>query len=164
MAFVKNTYQQLTFYDRVRDLDERERRIFDKSWAKQFGDKIFPLIDESRFAVLYSDKASRPNTPVNCVVGGILLERLLDMTDEEMIETLIFDVRYQYALQTHTCMVQPFSTNTFRRFRVRNDKYKEETGRDLLEEYMKELEQLVREDPVLRVLIRRSERNGNTEK
>ena len=46
-------------------LTEREQKFLDKSWAKVFADKVFPAIDEDIFSVLYSDKASRPNTPVN---------------------------------------------------------------------------------------------------
>jgi len=32
------------------------------------------MINEENFSVLYSDKASRPNTPVNVIVGGMVLE------------------------------------------------------------------------------------------
>lgn len=57
--------QQITLSDAVFGLTDREKRMLEKSWAKPFSEKIFPLIDESRFACLYSNKASRPNTPVN---------------------------------------------------------------------------------------------------
>ena len=156
MAFVKNTYQQMSFNDSLNQLSERERRLLDKSWAKVFGDEIFPRIDENRFAVLYSGReASRPNTPVNIVVGGLLLEKLFDLTDEEIIETINFDVRFQYALHTTVYDQQPFSTNTFRRFRNRNDAYREAAGVDLLEEYMEELLEMIRENPKLKAAARR---------
>ena len=44
------------------------------SWAKVFADEIFPAIDEKRFSVLYSDKASRPNTPVNVIVSALIIK------------------------------------------------------------------------------------------
>lgn len=47
------------------------------SWAKVFADEIFPAIDEKRFSVLYSDKASRPNTPVNVIVSALIIKELL---------------------------------------------------------------------------------------
>jgi hypothetical protein len=156
MAFVKNTYQQMSFYDTLNQLSEREMRLLDKSWAKVFGDEIFPKIDESRFAVLYSGReASRPNTPVNIIVGGLLLERMFDLNDEEIIETINFDVRYQYALHTTVYDQQPFSTNTFRRFRNRNDAYREASGVDLLEECLGELTGLILENPRLKAAARR---------
>ena len=69
MSFVKNDNQQLTVLDSTFNLTEREKRMLEKSWAKTFADKVFPAIDENIFSVLYSKKASRPNTPVNiCLI------------------------------------------------------------------------------------------------
>lgn len=68
MSFVKNDNQQLTVLDSTFNLTEREKRMLEKSWAKTFADKVFPAIDENIFSVLYSEKASRPNTPVNVIV------------------------------------------------------------------------------------------------
>ncbi|MBO5158435.1 MAG: transposase, partial [Lachnospiraceae bacterium] len=65
MSFRTNDCQQISLNDKLTNLTEREKKALDKSWAKIFADEIFPAIDEERFAVLYSDKASRPNTPVN---------------------------------------------------------------------------------------------------
>jgi hypothetical protein len=161
MAFVKNTYQQLSFTDTLTTLNERELKKLEKSWAKTFGDVIFPKIDETRFAGLYSEKISRPNTPVNIVVGGLLLERLLDLTDEELIVTMNFDARFQYALHTTAYDVQPFSTNTFRRFRVRNEEYRARTGTDLLEDYLQELIHLVASNQKLKPLMRRIRQKKN---
>ena len=63
MAFVANDNQQLTLTDSTLNLTQREKRVLEKSWAKTFAEKVFPAIDESIFSALYSDKASRPNTP-----------------------------------------------------------------------------------------------------
>ncbi len=65
---------------------------------------VFPAIDESIFSSLYSSKASRPNTPVNVIVGALILKEALGDTDDELVEALMFDIRYQYAL--HTTSVQ----------------------------------------------------------
>jgi len=58
MSFAKNEYQQLTLNDSTSSLTAREFRMLERSWAKQFAEKIFPKIDEEKFSVLYSDKAS----------------------------------------------------------------------------------------------------------
>jgi len=63
MSFKENTYQQLFLTDSFSVLTPREQKALEKSWAKVFADEIFPAIDENRFSVLYSDKASGPNTP-----------------------------------------------------------------------------------------------------
>ncbi|MGN0363862.1 MAG: transposase [Bilifractor sp.] len=157
MAFVENTYQQLSLVDSMNNLSARERKLLERSWAKPFGDMIFPRIDEKKFADFYSAKSPRPNTPVNIILGGMLLEELLDLTDEEIIETLNFDVRFQYALHTTAYDVQPFSTNTFRRFRARNDVNTAKTGTDRLAEYMQEMIRMAEDctDPRLNPLLRR---------
>ena len=59
MSFKENSYQQISFTDSFSGLTAREQKALEKSWAKVFADEIFPAIDEKRFSVLYSDKASR---------------------------------------------------------------------------------------------------------
>ncbi|MDT3702176.1 MAG: hypothetical protein ROZ36_03875 [Thermincola sp.] len=64
------------------------------SWAKGFADIIFPAINEERFAVLYSDNvASRPNSPVNAVIGSLILKELFNLTDDELHASILCDVR-----------------------------------------------------------------------
>ena len=100
MSFAFNSGNQINFNDSVFNLTEREKRFLEKSWAKLFANNIFPNIDEEPFSVLYSDKASRPNTPVNIIVGALILKEVLGNTDDELLESVMFDVRYQYALHT----------------------------------------------------------------
>mgnify|MGYP000503140907 FL=1 len=92
---LKNDNQQLTLLDSTFNLTEREKRMLEKSWAKTFADKVFPAIDENIFSVLYSEKASRPNTPVNVIVGALILKEALNVTDDEIVEAMAFDIRYQ---------------------------------------------------------------------
>lgn len=139
MSFVKNECQQLTLNDNTFSLTDRERRMLEKSWAKHFAEKIFPQIDEEAFSVLYSDKASRPNTPINVIIGGMVLEELLDLTDEEFMDSLLFDIRFQYALHTTSFKEQPISDRTFSRFRRRCLTYEAETGIDLIHDTVKKL-------------------------
>lgn len=72
-----------------------------KSWCKNFADIVFPAINEERFSVRYSENhAARPNTPVNFIVGSLMLKENNGLTDEELVESICCDVRYQYALHT----------------------------------------------------------------
>lgn len=78
MSFKENTYQQMSFTDSFSSLTAREQKALENSQAKVFVDEIFLAIDEQRFSVLYSDKASRPNTPVNVfpVANQSMAERI----------------------------------------------------------------------------------------
>lgn len=52
MSFSTNSYEQLGFRDALMPLNDREKKALDASWARSFGDDLFPYIDESGFAVL----------------------------------------------------------------------------------------------------------------
>ena len=99
MSFQTNDCQQLSLDDSFITLTERERKALEKSWAKIFADKVFPAIDEERFSVLYSDKASRPNAPVNVIIGAFIIKELFGNSDDEIVENLMLDLGLQYALQ-----------------------------------------------------------------
>ncbi|MGF7430609.1 transposase [Thermoanaerobacterium thermosaccharolyticum] len=137
MAFVLNESQQITMDDRFLNLDERTKKFVLNSWAKDFAEIIFPAINERRFSVLYSDNAaSRPNSPVNAIIGSLILKEMFNLTDDELLASILCDVRFQYALHTTSFKSQPFSDRTFSRFRERLYLYYLETGRDLLHEEM----------------------------
>lgn len=119
MSFKENTSQQISLTDSFTGLTDRERNALEKSWAKIFADEIFPMIDESRFSVLYSTKASRPNTPVNVLVGALIIKELFDYSDDEMVENLMLDLHLQYALHTTSFDEQPLSDKSLSRFRKR---------------------------------------------
>ena len=124
--------QQTSVLDAATLMSDREKKFMDRSWAKYFADYIFPNIDEQVFAQLYSDVASRPNTPVNVIVGGLLLEQLTNQSDDDMMASMMFDLRYKVALHTTGMAEQPVSDRTFGRFRERCENHRLETGEDLL--------------------------------
>lgn len=95
---------------------------------------MFPAIDEDIFSVFYSDKASCPNTSVNVIVGALILKEALCDTDEGLVQALMFDIRYQYALHTTSSQEQPLSDWTLSRFRARCLAYETETEIDLVHE------------------------------
>ncbi|MDD4528138.1 MAG: transposase [Candidatus Margulisbacteria bacterium] len=145
MSFVSNKSNQLNFNDSVFNLTDREKRFLEKSWAKPFAEKIFPNINEKPFSVLYSDNASRPNTPVNVIIGSMILKEMLGDTDDELVESLMFDIRYQYALHTTSFEEQPLSDRTLSRFRERCITYETETGIDLIKSCINSLSSQIAE-------------------
>lgn len=139
MSFKPNDYQQMSFNDSFGGLTKREQRFLEKSWAKYFGDCIFPAIDETPYAVLYSEKDSRPNCPVNVQIGALVLKELTGQSDDEIMLSLMFDARYQYALHTTSFEEQPISDRTLGRFRERCATYYASHGVDLLSATIKSL-------------------------
>lgn len=141
MSFRTNDSQQLSFSDTLYGLTPREQKALQNSWAKVFAEDIFPNIDEQRFSVLYSDKASRPNTPVNVIVGALIIKELFGISDDMVVENLMLDPRYQYALHTTSFEEQPLSDKSLTRFRLRCYNYEQVHGVDLLSGMVKDLAQ-----------------------
>lgn len=139
MSFAYNSCQQLSISDAGFYLTEREKNMLHHSWAEVFSKDIFPRIDERPFEKLYSRIDSRPNTPVNVIVGALILKELLNLSDDETLSSLLFDIRFQYALHTTSFEEQPMSDRTLGRFRERCHHYEEETGIDLLGDTLKGL-------------------------
>lgn len=133
MSFRLNSSQQISLFDKLAFLSNRKLKMLQNSWAQAFSDHIFTKIDEQIFAPLYSEKTnSRPNAPINVIVGALILKDFTGQTDDEMLESVEFDYRYQYALHTTSFAEQPFSERTFSRFRERCAAYELTTGEDLI--------------------------------
>ena len=115
------------------------------SWAHIFQEIIFPEINESRFEVLYSDKPSRPNSPVNVIIGALVLKEIFQLTDEQLLGSIFFDDRFQYALRLTSEERPPVSFNTFTNFRNRVYAYYKLTGIDLIQEEVESLSRLIAE-------------------
>lgn len=140
MAFRTNKYQQISIEDEFNRLSPRTKKIVEQSWAKDFADIVFPAINEERFAVLYSDnKASRSNTPVNFIVGALMLKTMLGLTDDEILASICCDIRFKYALHSTSFEEQPINDRTFSRFRERLYNHEVATGEKLLDDEMKSL-------------------------
>lgn len=145
IMFVPNSNQKMSINDSVYTMPEYLKKILLNSWAHPFQKYIFPAINEERFSVLYSDKGSRPNTPVNVIIGALILKEIFDQTDEELIGSIYFDDRYQYALRLTSEEKPPVSYNTFTNFRNRVQDYIEKEGIDLIKQEIESLSDIIAE-------------------
>ena len=140
MSFRLNESQQMSMFDSFSGLTPREQKALDRSWAKVFGDEIFPMINEEPFRVLYSqNEASAPNTPANILIAAMIIKELFNASDDEMVENLMLDIRYQYAMHTTSFDEQPLSDKSLSRFRNRCYDHERLTGEDLLHDAIKSL-------------------------
>ena len=156
MSFRTNKTQQISLMDSFERLSPRVQKLIRSSWANDFAEIVFPAINEERFSVLYSSKdASRPNTPVNFTVGALMLKEFNHLTDEELMDSILCDVRYQYALHTTSYEEQPVSDRTFSRFRERLYEYERTTGIDLIREEMESLAEVYADKMNLRRNVKR---------
>jgi len=139
----ENNFQQLSFDDILLNMPKYLKNFLKDSWADVFQEIIFPAIDEKRFSVLYSDKPSRPNSPVNVIIGALILKEIFQLSDKELLGSIYFDDRFQYALRLTSEEKPPISINTFSNFRRRVYEFEQETGRDLIKEEVESISNLI---------------------
>lgn len=145
--FVPHTqHNQTSLFDTVNQMPPVMRRRLEGSWAEIFYREIFCKIDESIFQVLYSEKYSRPNTPVNILVGAELLKSWFRWTDAELFEQCAFNIQVRYALGERSFEGELFSERTLYYFRGALSEHMRQSGVNLMEEVFKSLtdEQLER--------------------
>ncbi|MBA7710760.1 hypothetical protein ES703_119706 [subsurface metagenome] len=85
------------------------------------------------FRALYSDKASRPNAPVNILVSTLILKELKGISYDELMESVMFDLRFKTALGLASIGEVPFSRATLFNFQNRVLDYELQTGTNLIE-------------------------------
>lgn len=132
--FRKNTkHQQPALISAASELPEKQRIRLENSWAGPFYREFFRRIDEQAFAVLYSDEASRPNVPVNVLVGLEALKAGFGWSDQELYDNYCYDLQVRYAVGYDRLGDGDFEIRTLYYFRERLSRYNAEKGVNLLE-------------------------------
>ncbi len=117
--FKTNTdHQQRKMFTVVDQLPKTAKKILEESWAQTFYDDFFCKLDESVFSVLYSDKKSRPNIPVNILIGFETIKSGFGWSDEELYNHVLFDLQVRYALGLQDFDEQYFDIRTIYYFRA----------------------------------------------
>ena len=138
--FKANTkHKQIAWISNVNDLPEKQRKRLEASWAGTFYTEFFNRIDERAFEVLYSDGPSRPNVPVNVLVGLDTLKAGFGWSDDEMHDAFLFDLQVRYALGYHTIGDGEFDLRTVYNFRKRVTEHGLKTGEDLIEKSFEQI-------------------------
>jgi hypothetical protein len=132
--FRKNDqHLQWPLFSSIDTLPKKHQVRLEESWAGTFYHELFCRIDEEPFADIYSDEASRPNIPVNVLVGFETLKAGYGWSDEETYDHFCFDVQVRYALGYRDLSEGHFELRTVYNFRQRVAQHMQETGENLIE-------------------------------
>lgn len=134
MFRANDRHLQQPLFSALDGLSEKHRARLADSWAGVFYREFFCRLDEKPFAVLYSDEASRPNIPVNVLVGLEALKAGFGWSDAEMYDAFTFDVQVRYALGYRNLGEGDFELRTLYNFRQRLMDHLVKTGENLLEQ------------------------------
>jgi len=134
-----NKHRQPPLLSTVSGLPAEQVKRLENSWAGVFYKEFFCRIDETAFAPLYSEQGSRPNVPVNVLLGLEVLKAGFGWSDEELYDHYLFDVQVRYALGIHQLGDDYFDLRTLYYFRERLHKYNTEHGINLIDLAFKDI-------------------------
>ena len=132
-------HRQKSFFSAEDWLPSKLRDRLLSSWAEAFYRLVLCRIDETIFAPLYSEKASRPNVPVNVLVGLEILKSGFGWSDEVLHEQVCYNLQVRHALGLHDFSAEVFTLRTLYNFRRRVREYADETGVNLMEKAFEQI-------------------------
>ena len=133
--FIANTAHKenlLSYWKEL--LSPKQFTLLKKSKGCKFYETVFQHIEEEDFRCLYSEKLSAPNSPVNCLVGAMILCQLRDWSHEELENQMAFNIEVKLALGLKDIESIPFTMRTFYNFMNRLAKYEERKKINLIEQ------------------------------
>lgn len=112
--------------------DEQNKKILN-SKENYFFRLIVCSMNEKEFKPLFVDDYSRPNSPINILVGALVYKEMNNWTFKELCENLEFNILTKIALGLDDLQQIPFCYTTIFNFKNRVAKYNYETGTNLFE-------------------------------
>ena len=138
--FKKNAkHHQPALISAASELPEKQRTRLTNSWAGTFYREFFCRLQEDAFAVLYSAQPSRPNVPVNVLVGLEALKAGFGWSDAELYDHFCFNLQVRYALGYDRLGDGDFEIRTLYYFRERLSQYNLKAGVNLLEQAFEQI-------------------------
>lgn len=116
------------------DFSTAQQNEIQKSEEFHFYNIIFCNIKEEIFEVLYSDKKSRPNAPINVMVSALILMNRFRWTYKDLFKNIWFNLLVKIALGLDNIEEIPFCPATLFNFQNKLTSHFVQTGEDLLEQ------------------------------
>ncbi len=120
-------------FSSIYELPEKQLKRLEESWAGVFYEEFFTRVEEELFGLLYSNEPSRPNIPVNVLMGLETLKAGFGWSDEELYDAFCYNMQVRYALGYRDLKEGHFELRTLYNFRRRITEYMQETGINLIE-------------------------------
>jgi hypothetical protein len=138
--FQKNdSHLQQSFFNSINELPDNLQKRLEDSWSGAFYENVFVHIDEDAYSILYTDIPSRPNIPVNILVGLEILKAGNGWSDEELYDNACFNVQTRHALGLRNLGDAYFGMRTIYTFRHRLVKHMQQTGENLFEQTFEQI-------------------------
>jgi len=138
--FVRNIqHSQTTFTGFNYLLSPKQNKELLQSKEQYFYNLVFAKIDETIFKPLFSEKLSRPNAPINILVGALILKELYNWSYAELMDNISFNLLTKTALGLHHIEECPFCYATIFNFQNRIAQYEQKNEKNLFDEIFNKL-------------------------
>jgi len=97
MIRIKN-HKQLQMFDPWRHLSPKRRKMLDEDWPGLFREHLLEELPVDQMLPHFTDGVGRPSKELYTVLGVLLLQQTMDLTDKATIEQLAFNIQWHYAL------------------------------------------------------------------
>ena len=115
-------HRQSSFFEFSLSLSPDKQKKLAQTPEASFYQQIFCRIDERSFAVLYSEKASRPCSPINVIIGALIFKESKPWSYDTLFEQMEFDLRTRTAFGLHDLNQKFFCQATIFNFQNRINK------------------------------------------
>jgi hypothetical protein len=97
MIHIKSNKQQELF-DPWRYLSPKRRQMLENDWPGLFREHLLDELPVNKLANCFAEGMGRPTKELHTVLGALLLQQTMDLTDPATIEQLCFNIQWHYAL------------------------------------------------------------------
>jgi hypothetical protein len=97
MIHIKNQKQR-DLFDPWDFLSPKRRKLLEQSWPGLFRKELLCELPVGEVASFFSDDFGRPTKELHTVLGTLILQQTHDLTDEETVSQLAFNIEWHYAL------------------------------------------------------------------
>ena len=97
MIRIKDQNQGVLF-DPWAFLSQKRRELMEQSWAGLFRNELLRELPVDEVALSFKEGFGRPTKELHTVLGVLLLQQAHDLTDDETVYQLAFNILWHYAL------------------------------------------------------------------
>jgi hypothetical protein len=90
--------KQNDLFDPWSFLSPKRRLLLDQSWAGLFKKELLCELPVGKVAPFFNDDFGRPTKELYTVLGALVLQQTHDLSDEETVNQLSFNIQWHYAL------------------------------------------------------------------
>jgi len=93
-----NDHKQQQLFDPWGFLSPKRRRLLDESWPGLFREHLLAELPVDRLKPFLRDNFGAPSKELYTLLGALLFQQTMDLTDAQTIEQLSFNIQWHYAL------------------------------------------------------------------